>query len=83
MRITFDRPATVTFDENTRTLTGLAVPYGPAGNGWTFAPGSLSWDLAAAASSASVAASRKLKLRPWAPMGGMIWPASPMRPTRR
>lgn len=43
MRITFDRPATVTFDENTRTLTGLAVPYGPAGNGWTFAPGSLSW----------------------------------------
>lgn len=43
MRITFDRPATVTFDESTRTLTGLAVPYGPAGNGWTFAPGSLSW----------------------------------------
>lgn len=43
MRITFDAPHTVTFDENTRTLTGLAVPYGPAGNGWTFAPGSLSW----------------------------------------
>lgn len=43
MRITFDAPNTVTFDEQTRTLSGLAVPYGPAGNGWTFAPGSLSW----------------------------------------
>ncbi len=43
MRITFAGPNTVTFDENTRTLTGLAVPYGPAGNGWTFTQGSLSW----------------------------------------
>lgn len=43
MRITFETTGVVTFDAATRTLTGLAVPYGPEGNGWSFTAGSLSW----------------------------------------
>lgn len=46
----FDNPQGVTFevDEETRTIRGLALPYGDVGdNGmgkWSFAPGSLTWD---------------------------------------
>ncbi len=40
-----DNPHTVAFavDRETRTIRGLALPFGDVGNGWTFGPGVLTW----------------------------------------
>lgn len=40
-----DNPAAVTFtvDRESRTIKGLALPFGDIGNGWTFTKGTLTW----------------------------------------
>src|SRR5690606_4332522 len=46
-RLTFiDNPNAVSFDvdHETRTIRGLALPFGDVGNGWRFTAGVLTWD---------------------------------------